>query len=92
MVVYSNHYNLHKDDLVKDLEVKAHGELPIAEYFGCLCYTCIKEKDLRIHNYPVSAQYMIVCGDCGNNRCPKAAYHRFKCTRSNVLGQMGELE
>jgi hypothetical protein len=33
---------------------------------------------------------MIVCGECGNKRCPKAWYHRHKCTASNETGQDGD--
>jgi hypothetical protein len=35
---------------------------------------------------------MILCPDCGNKRCPKAADHRNKCTGSNDVGQVGEIE
>lgn len=30
---------------------------------------------------------MIVCSDCGNKRCPKAAWHGNTCTRSNDTDQ-----
>lgn len=36
--------------------------------------------------------YMILCPDCGNKRCPKAENHRYKCTGSNNVGQVGGLE
>ena len=36
--------------------------------------------------------YMIVCPKCGNKRCPKAENHTFKCTKSNEVGQIGEVE
>lgn len=35
---------------------------------------------------------MIVCSKCGNKRCPKAENCKFKCTESNALDQIGELE
>lgn len=36
--------------------------------------------------------YMILCPDCGNKRCPKAENHIMKCTKSNDVGQIGEIE
>lgn len=35
---------------------------------------------------------MYICPDCGNKRCPKAAWHGYKCTRSNKPGQLGDPE
>ncbi|GEM_PF-2948223 len=35
---------------------------------------------------------MILCKDCGNKRCPKAQNHRFNCTGSNVIGQIGNVD
>ena len=35
---------------------------------------------------------MIVCPECGNKRCPKAAWHGYKCTGSNEPGQARETE
>lgn len=32
---------------------------------------------------------MIVCGLCGNKRCPHAADHDLACTASNDVGQPG---
>jgi hypothetical protein len=34
---------------------------------------------------------MIVCPNCGNKRCPHALNHAYRCTRSNDLGQVGEV-
>ncbi len=34
---------------------------------------------------------MVVCDTCGNKRCPKALNHRFVCTNSNALNQIGTL-
>jgi len=36
--------------------------------------------------------YMIVCPDCGNKRCPQAMNHKYKCTSSNDVGQVGEFK
>lgn len=38
------------------------------------------------------ASVMTVCSNCGNKRCPKAENHKFKCTNSNEVGQVGEPE
>lgn len=35
---------------------------------------------------------MILCPTCGNKRCPKASNHLFKCSHSNAVGQVGELD
>ena len=32
---------------------------------------------------------MIVCKGCGNKRCPKATWHKNKCTGSNEPNQQG---
>jgi hypothetical protein len=34
----------------------------------------------------------VVCPICGNKRCPKAEDSKFKCTNSNELNQVGEIE
>lgn len=51
---------------------------------GCDCSYCrpITLKDMRF----------VVCPECHNKRCPKAQYHGFKCTNSNEVNQVGELE
>lgn len=33
------------------------------------------------------AWWMVVCGICGNKRCPHASDHRFQCSGSNAVGQ-----
>lgn len=32
------------------------------------------------------------CPQCSNTRCPKARWHRYRCTWSNEVGQLGEIE
>jgi len=32
---------------------------------------------------------MFLCPDCGNKRCPRAAFHENACTNSNEPGQLG---
>ena len=39
---------------------------------------------------PIGAP-MIVCGVCGNKRCPKATDCELACTGSNELGQVGSI-
>lgn len=46
------------------------------------CHRCIEEQG-------GSAMRMILCGTCGNKRCPKADDHRNKCSGSNEPGQIG---
>ena len=64
----------------------------------CECYRCIIDKDLRGpvlfpgRTAPVlSFTKMILCGECGNKRCPKASDHRLECTQSNEPGQPGSV-
>lgn len=35
---------------------------------------------------------MVLCPTCGNKRCPRAENPLFKCTNSNAVGQVGELD
>lgn len=46
----------------------------------CLCHACIKSKNLRDANgFLLSDVIMVLCPDCGDKRCPKAADHRNAC-------------
>lgn len=36
--------------------------------------------------------YMVLCPKCGNKRCPHAENHKYKCTGSNAVDQIGENE
>ena len=54
----------------------------------CSCRKCIETNDGSIFGWAV----FVVCQKCGNKRCPKASDHRMKCTGSNELNQVGELE
>lgn len=40
----------------------------------------------------LSRRIMILCPTCGNKRCPRASNALFKCTNSNAVGQVGELD
>lgn len=44
----------------------------------CWCHDCNSE-----------ANFMIVCPDCGNKRCPHAHQHILGCTGSNAPNQPG---
>lgn len=37
------------------------------------------------------AWWMVVCGVCGNKRCPHATHHDNACTNSNEPGQSGSI-
>ena len=51
-----------------------------AETSSCHCATCL----------PIGQKMrMVVCGICGNKRCPHATNHIFVCTGSNEPGQLG---
>lgn len=49
---------------------------------GCGCWRCLEARGERIW-------FMVVCGACGNKRCPHAADHNLDCTGSNDVGQPG---
>ena len=59
----------------------------------CWCITC---DETIAHAQRLNGDFMlgatprfIVCPDCGNKRCPRAAYHDNACTHSNEPGQPG---
>jgi len=54
----------------------------------CHCRKCIEIGDVPMFGLAV----FVVCPKCGNKRCPKASDHRMKCTGSNEINQVGELE
>lgn len=63
----------------------------------CECQKCREANKQRFvgDGTPVADLWnmrMYVCLKCGNKRCPKIIDHRFKCTGSNAVGQVGELE
>ncbi|MCO8088193.1 hypothetical protein [Acinetobacter indicus] len=49
------------------------------------CHACYRENGEM-------PSRMVLCPKCGNKRCPKAQDHRYQCTRSNEVGQMGILD
>lgn len=52
-----------------------------AQHQACWCSTCrpVSFGDMR----------MVLCPVCGNKRCPHATDHRYACTGSNDVGQVG---
>jgi hypothetical protein len=51
---------------------------------NCHCEACHDLRDVE--------RYLILCPKCGNKRCPHAENHKYKCTSSNELDQIGEEE
>ena len=49
------------------------------------CHKCFKESGGQV------LDRMILCGECGNKRCPKATDHGQKCTGSNAPNQQGSI-
>lgn len=54
----------------------------------CQCQRCWSENK---PDFPggITSRPFIVCGICGNKRCPHATDHRLECTGSNEPGQPG---
>ena len=57
---------------------------------SCWCNTCATFETEARHRltgdfWPDTV--FIVCPDCGNKRCPQAAWHEYECTGSNETGQ-----
>lgn len=77
----------------------ALGGGPFGVVADCCCHRCIREKNIKsgapedtlISDWPLSSVAMIVCGHCGNKRCPHASDHNLECTNSNKLGQRGSI-
>ena len=76
-----------------NLRMERSGMSQINEVVMCECHACIKKYSLKsdFGDLPLSASKMILCGECGNKRCPKASDHLFDCTSSNESGQSGSV-
>lgn len=61
-----------------------NGDLQPPERGGTCCRRC-EDRTLK---HPWDRTF-IVCGTCGNKRCPKATNHELDCTGSNATGQPG---
>jgi len=61
----------------------------------CECHKCSDTKvmnKLSVHSlFNLVATMMVLCGECGNKRCPKASDHSLACTHSNAPGQSGSV-
>lgn len=56
---------------------------------GVCCHQCITDG-VAVSPFGDGLMWpMVLCPRCGNKRCPKAEDHRFACTNSNELGQVG---
>ena len=57
---------------------------------GCGACTELEYEDFtRLMPDEFFSAQMILCQDCGNKRCPKAANHENVCSGSNEPGQAG---
>jgi len=52
----------------------------------CTCHTCNP-----IDWTKPETDFMRLCPDCGNKRCPKATNHTLDCTNSNEPNQPGSI-
>ena len=56
---------------------------------GCGCYRCVHEV-ISAKPFPDNLCYpFVICGTCGNKRCPRAEFHDNECSGSNKSGQAG---
>ena len=56
------------------------------------CRTCFAiDQSQALDKGEYLAPWFIVCGICGNKRCPKATDHELDCTGSNEPGQEGSV-
>lgn len=51
---------------------------------GC-CWKCFTDSGTT------RAAFMMLCGTCGNKRCPRASDHSLDCSGSNESGQPGSV-
>lgn len=59
-----------------------------AKVMDCWCAACEGEVTEALEKVDIwTGSTFIVCRDCGNKRCPRAASHEYRCTRSNDTGQ-----
>lgn len=65
---------------ITDAEMKANWERTFGPK-GCNCAYCRPNT--------IADMRMILCGTCGNKRCPHATHHNNACTGSNEPGQPG---
>lgn len=75
----------------KDLVMRQHGPRFIVFTPGrdCGCQACIDELAQFLDPATALQTGMVLCAECGNKRCPRAASHDNACTRSNTPGQEG---
>lgn len=77
----------------KDLYLREHANRFVVYTSGtvCGCSSCLDELDKFLEPSEALARFMVLCQDCGNKRCPKAAHHENGCTGSNEPGQPGSI-
>lgn len=81
----------------RGLTIKQHGShliiyTPGDPFDGCLRCLMAEAEMIRAligDRWPPAPQFMVLCPECGNKRCPRATDHLNACTRSNEPGQPG---
>ena len=72
----------------------------LAHHYGlahtdCWCMKCEQDAKNELHEkgeldlMGMISNFMHLCPDCGNKRCPRATFHEHACTGSNKPGQTG---
>lgn len=74
------------------LEHRKQPDLSKLLHDGCCCVRCYDERRRAFEIAgPSTLGWRYACEICGNKRCPHHADHRFVCTGSNEVGQVGIL-
>lgn len=69
-----------------------HGaRIPADECVTCRVFGTLDDRDPCCWACTPDYRRMLLCRECGNKRCPRANDHRFLCTGSNELNQVGQL-
>ncbi len=62
----------------------------IRNWTNCNCEQCRIERSTHEDFFPYDLMYL--CPICHNKRCPKIDWHGYKCTGSNAVNQIPEIE
>jgi hypothetical protein len=78
---------------IKPMPLPLAAEVETLPRKNCRCNACHNARyaDSAFERLTIF-RGLVVCQNCGNKRCPKVGDHRFQCSGSNDVGQVGILE